>query len=286
MSLISLVTCTFNRPSDVKRLLDSLVAQTNQSFELVLVDQASDPNFEAILNPYRSRGLKIKYLQINSRVLSHCRNLGLKSCVGDIIAFPDDDCWYPDDVIQKVNDFFSSNSFDILSGKAKDPSNDRELISSFPKTNTVFKISNAFSIGMSVTYFFKKSVLDKISFSENLGAGTALGSGEETDFIMTALKAEFSGIYRPDLVVFHPYPDLIPTLELVLKNRKYALGFGYVVGKHFSIVLIPHVLRTMIVRPLGGVILAIFNPMVRKNRFGIFLGRWHGFFLGVLSRFS
>ena len=38
------------------------------------------------------------------------RNAGLAAASGEIIAFPDDDCWYPVDLLNRIDDWFNANS--------------------------------------------------------------------------------------------------------------------------------------------------------------------------------
>ena len=53
--------------------------------------------------------------------LSRARNVGLKAVTGEIIAFPDDDCWYPDGLLQKVvAEFRDQTSLDGLTGRSED----------------------------------------------------------------------------------------------------------------------------------------------------------------------
>lgn len=65
--------------------------------------------------------MKIKYIHIEQKGLSLARNIGLKYVKGDIVAFPDDDCEYPADLLKEVNDFFvSCNEYEIFACKSID----------------------------------------------------------------------------------------------------------------------------------------------------------------------
>ncbi len=274
----SLIVCTYKREQDLQRLITSLCKQTYKNFELIIVDQNLDQSIEASVKMLAQSGVKHKILKADNRVLSKCRNMGVGCAQGNIIAFPDDDCWYPERLLEDVKNLFSKYDVDMLGGRALDPSNNKELISSFPKRSIEFSIRRAYSIGISVSFFFKKQVLLKKLFNENLGAGSALGSGEETDLIIRSLMSGFRGRFEPSLIVYHPFNPAIVNYEMIEKSYKYALGFGFVLRKHFQLSLLPHFLRSMIFRPFVGILISIHKPLLCRQRIAILFGRWRGFF--------
>ena len=105
---ISLVVSTRWRTLEVKRLLESLLAQTYKTFEVIVVDQNEDDRLAPLLREYGDR-LTIKH--VRSANLGHAAgsNAGLRICAGDIVAFPDDDCWYAPDLLRRVVDMFEAH---------------------------------------------------------------------------------------------------------------------------------------------------------------------------------
>jgi glycosyltransferase involved in cell wall biosynthesis len=115
----SLVVGTIKRTVELDRLLGSLGKQSCQDFELIVVDQNRDHRVLDRLKAYEGR-FPIVHLR-NAIGLSRARNAGLGVARGDIIAFPDDDCWYPEDLLEKVADFFSKHpEFGGLTGRSVD----------------------------------------------------------------------------------------------------------------------------------------------------------------------
>ena len=89
---ISLILATKGRVEEMKRFMRSLAQEGNGSFELIVVDQNEDDRVGAIL---RELNLRFPIIHLRSEVgLSRARNVGATAATGDIIAFPDDDCWY------------------------------------------------------------------------------------------------------------------------------------------------------------------------------------------------
>ena len=95
MPKFSVVIPTFNREELVERAIDSVVAQTLQDFEILVIDDGSIDNTRLRLQT--KFGNRIKYFYIpNSGGPATPRNLGIDHASGDWICFLDaDDIWHP-----------------------------------------------------------------------------------------------------------------------------------------------------------------------------------------------
>ena len=97
-------------------MLDSLCAQSRKDFEVIVVDQSDRPNtVRSILNNYSSR-LSIRHIIQNERNAVKARNEGVMHAVGDLLAWPDDDCFYENTVVEKVIDLFRTIDTSVLIG--------------------------------------------------------------------------------------------------------------------------------------------------------------------------
>jgi glycosyltransferase involved in cell wall biosynthesis len=200
----SLILATIGRTDELGRFLDSLNAQTYRDFELVIVDQNEDDRVTDVLHPYQD-SMKFKHLR-SAPGLSRARNVGLRHVSGDIVCFPDDDCWYPEDLLERVAGWFKANvCYPFMSGCYSKPGVKN---SSFPFEPMELKISNVFGKRIkfsSITLFLRRDVFISkgYSFNEDLGAGTGLCAGEETDLILRVMEDGYLGKYDPDIVIFH-----------------------------------------------------------------------------------
>jgi len=88
---ISVVIITRNRAEWLKDALNSIVGQSRQPDEVVVVDNASEDHTRDIV-PAFSDKLNIKYVYEATRGIPYARNAGFRNSTGDIIAFIDDDC--------------------------------------------------------------------------------------------------------------------------------------------------------------------------------------------------
>lgn len=230
----TLIIATINRTSELRRLLDSLSTQEYKKFEIIIVDQNPIGFLDNIVNPYRSK-LSVKMVR-SERGLSRARNLGLKHATGDIICFPDDDCWYDEKTLASVADYFIHNNVGFVTGKLLDENN-KNCLKSWPKRKEKINKKNVWKCAISVTMFINRhSLSDVIFFDETLGIGanTLWGSGEETDYALRLLR-DIDGCYNPDIIVFHPQNKInLSSNEIHLsaqieKEYLYGCGMGRVV---------------------------------------------------------
>jgi glycosyltransferase involved in cell wall biosynthesis len=94
--LVSVVIPTFNRAYCLVHALDSALAQSHQSLEIIVVDDGSTDDTKKLVSDYASRDARVKYIYQENRGVSAARNRGLKAAGGDYAAFLDsDDIWKP-----------------------------------------------------------------------------------------------------------------------------------------------------------------------------------------------
>ena len=108
MLYLSLVLATYGRSDLIGRFIEYLSVQTCKNFELIVVDQNSDDRVLPYIEQARCAGIAVSHYLMEKPNLSAARNLGIAHATGDVIAFPDDDCWYEPDVIEQVLTTFST----------------------------------------------------------------------------------------------------------------------------------------------------------------------------------
>ena len=91
--LVSIIIPTRNREALVATAIDSVLNQTQQDFELIVVDDGSTDATQEVLRAY---GNRIACLRIDHAGPSAARNRGIAAAQADLIAFLDsDDLWLP-----------------------------------------------------------------------------------------------------------------------------------------------------------------------------------------------
>ena len=88
MSLISVIIPVYNRLEYIDEAIESILAQTHEDYEIVVVDDGSTVDISSVLTPYMA---KIKYVTQAHKGLSAARNTGIDNSKGEYLAFLDDD---------------------------------------------------------------------------------------------------------------------------------------------------------------------------------------------------
>lgn len=96
-ALVSIVMPAYNCEKYVTEAIDSVLAQTHKSWELLVIDDGSKDNTPQIINEYGNKDFRIKPFSSDKNTgVSATRNRGIELASGDWIAFLDsDDMWEP-----------------------------------------------------------------------------------------------------------------------------------------------------------------------------------------------
>lgn len=245
-----LVVATIGRVDELDRLLASLKRQTHRAFRILLVDQNDDDTLDGIIGAQPTLG--IERLRAPGG-LSNARNAALPQLRADLIAFPDDDCTFPSDLLERVAARFAADpSLDGLTGRATDSPSWKDD----PATLTR---DNLWNRAISFTIFLRRAIVEQVgTFDEALGLPAS--SGEEIDYLIRALDLGARIEYDPTMVVSHPEKER----DLRTIGARDGASIGYILRKHrypFQTV------ARMLVRPAGGALLALLRADRSRAQF-------------------
>jgi len=110
---VSIVTVVWNNKKTIKNAIESVLGQTYNNLEYIIIDGASTDGTVEIINSY---GSKIsKFLSEPDKGLYDAMNKGLKLATGDIVGILNSDDFYVDDkVIEKVAKVFKDKKVDSV----------------------------------------------------------------------------------------------------------------------------------------------------------------------------
>ena len=241
MPRFSLIVATIGRTDEFSVLLQSLANQTLRDFELIVVDQNSDDRLSALLDEWAAKPqqqddgltgfIQVMHLHCAPGV-SRARNLGLLHSSGEILAFPDDDCWYQPDTLQHDDEWIRQHAeYGILSLGCRDDEG-KKSGNHWWQAQCDLKPINIFRTSGTCCFFVLRP-LGSIApcFDEALGpgAGTSFGCGEDTDFLLTLMSHGIRGRFNSLLYVGHPRKDGFVDVR---RAERYGGGFGRVMAKH------------------------------------------------------
>jgi len=233
MPIFSLITTTRGRPDKLERLLLSLNSQSEQSFELILVNQIANEKISTLVDSFR-QSFDIKFVAYSPCGISAARNQGMKSANGQIMAFPDDDCYYPPDLLMEVRKRLQDPACDGISCFVCDESVQPSAGGTMTRKNQKIDKYNVWKTTVSCSFFVNREMSIEIGkFDTSLGIGSPSNcwSGEETDWLLRGIHLRKNLIYYPDLKVFHPQPELFNSAG-PKKAFRYGCGTGRVLRKH------------------------------------------------------
>ena len=256
--LVSLIMPTLNRYDDIYLLMESLEKQTYKNFELIVVDQNDNDKVKVIVDKYIDK-LDIKYVKSDKIGLSYNRNIGIKMAKGQIIGFPDDDCVYENDTLEKVIKFFEENQdYRIYSCKTMDVNKVDAFKKMYDGTCDINSI-NVLDTITSITFFINFKEDKYTMFDEKLGVGGEFGSGEEIDYILNLLSMGYKGKYFGDDIIYHPAKKHSKSKEKYNRDYNYGRGFGALCKKQIVYRKDYKFLKVMsskLIRNIGGLVLS------------------------------
>ena len=112
---ISIITPVYNSERYLKKLYDSIVNQTYQNFEWILVDDGSTDSSYQTMKELKTKNDKIKIYTKHNEGPGMTRKYGFEKSVGELLFFIDSDDWLPDkNVFQNIVAVFNDFEPDIL----------------------------------------------------------------------------------------------------------------------------------------------------------------------------
>ncbi|HEO6208206.1 TPA: glycosyltransferase family 2 protein [Streptococcus agalactiae] len=114
MELISIIVPVYNGEIYIGRCLDSILEQTYQNLEIIIIDDGSSDRTGDICEKYLLEDRRIKYFYQENRGQSVARNNGVLRCTGDWIAFLDSDDVYLPYSIEVMYNIQKATNADIV----------------------------------------------------------------------------------------------------------------------------------------------------------------------------
>jgi glycosyltransferase involved in cell wall biosynthesis len=222
--LVSVVIPCYNHAQFLAEALNSVLEQTYQNWECIIVNDGSPDNTETIARDWCKKDDRFKYLYKENGGLSSARNLGLANSKGDYILFLDsDDLIAPEKLLLSVKSFIEDTSLDlvitdfnsVLGAKLVQLEPFVKLADfTFNLENILYKWDLGFSIPIHCALFKKDSVGD-IRFNEKLKAK------EDWLFWIQFFKSDSKTVYiNQPLVTYRMHEDSMTKNVLLMKNNQ------------------------------------------------------------------
>lgn len=112
--LISIIVPVYKVEKYLDGCLESIVNQTYQNLEILLVDDGSPDNCPRLCDEWAQKDSRIKVIHQSNGGLSAARNAALKVAAGEYYAFVDSDDYIEDTLCEQVMNVFAKHDVDIV----------------------------------------------------------------------------------------------------------------------------------------------------------------------------
>jgi glycosyltransferase involved in cell wall biosynthesis len=187
---ISVIVPVFNGEKYLAETIKSILAQTYQPLEIIVVDDGSTDNSRNISQSFK----EIKYVYQENAGPAFARNRGLREAQGDYFAFLDaDDLWVPNKLELQIDAFQKNPEYDLVTGYVEEFLSPELLNDEAPQ----FRVNKKPLQGYSAT-----AILVKNNFFDVFGQfheGSFLG--ETISFFSDLIDKNIKMKILPDIVV-------------------------------------------------------------------------------------
>lgn len=134
---LSIIIPAYNLQNNIHVTIESLIAQTDKDFEVILVnDGSTDNTVNVVQNLLKNNPIQnFKIINKKNGGVSSARNIGLHESVGKYVFFLDGDDYISKDMVSLVNHYIKKDVFDVIAWGYNNVSEDKTLISNYFDAN-------------------------------------------------------------------------------------------------------------------------------------------------------
>ncbi len=257
--IISIIMPTKNREIDIKKSIQSILDQTFQNWELIVIDDHSQDKTVQVVKSFRDSRIKYYYLTQGAGP-GAARDFGIKKAKADIIVLADsDDQFYPER-LKITYDFFIKNpDVSIIYGRSDKLDEKTGQIAPRPTCDFDRQLLKYYNFISNVTTAFKKE-----AYLKTKGYDPKIQTSEDYDLWLTFLEKGFKFGFIDKLLVLQKIHSQSVTAETDFEKRKKNLA--YVREKHHLPIPKPQEVKKLVDQKLWKF---IFTPRGREFWFNI-----------------
>ncbi len=203
--LFSVVVPVYNRPAEVRELLESLTAQEYTDFEVIIVEDGSDLPCREVVDFFRDR-LRIRYFSKENSGQGYSRNYGFERAQGEYLVVFDSDCIIPAHYFSAVRNYLSKHPVDAWGGPDRAHPGFSTLQKAINYAMTSFFTTGGIRGGevRAATYHprsFNMGISRKVW--ERTGGYRITRMGEDIEFSIRISRMGFKIALIPEAYVYH-----------------------------------------------------------------------------------
>jgi glycosyltransferase involved in cell wall biosynthesis len=203
--LFSVIIPVYNRPEEVRELLESFVKQSFSDYEIILVEDGSSVSSKEVFLTFESI-LPVKYFEKSNSGPGQSRNYGADRAEGDWLIFLDSDCILPENYLNVLDLNLSNSGLDAFGGPDAGHPDFSPVQKAISITMTSFLTTGGIrGGGEKMDKFHPRSF--NMGYTKEVykttGGFSKLRFGEDIDMSVRILKAGFKTGLIKDAWVYH-----------------------------------------------------------------------------------
>ncbi len=174
---VSIIVPVFNVENYLRKCLDSLVTQTLEEIEIIVVNDGSKDNSQRIIDEFQQEfPTKIKSFQKENGGLSDARNFGLQHTTGEFIGFVDSDDYVSEHMFAEMYELAKKHDAEMVVcnlQKVDEKGNVTQKLTQIPNMPEKIDLDTHFSVFSDLSYFacnkiFKKELFQNKKFKKGV----------------------------------------------------------------------------------------------------------------------
>lgn len=205
--LFSVIVPVYNRPNEVRELLQSLSAQTDNRFEVLIIEDGSTVKSEDVCKQFAQGKLNIHYFYKENTGPGDSRNFGALKASGEYLIILDSDCVVPEHYIENVRKELTVHHCDAFGGAdaAHESFSAMQKAVNYAMTSflTTGGIRGGRKEGLEKFHPRSFNMGVKSDVYRALGGFSNMRYGEDIDFSIRLFEAGYSVRLFNDAYVYH-----------------------------------------------------------------------------------
>ena len=195
--LISIITACLNSESTIRDTIESVLNQTYNNIEYIIVDGDSTDKTVSIIesheNNFKKNIIVYKWISEPDKGIYDAINKGIELAKGELIGIIGSDDWYEKNAIEEIVKSYIKDMPDYIHGNMNIYSKDRQLISTVrPKSKTLMI--------KRMTFFHPSSFITKRVYDELKGYSLDYDICSDYDLILKIIKGNYTIKYIEQVI--------------------------------------------------------------------------------------
>lgn len=228
---VSIIVPVYNVKRYLTECLDSILSQTYNNYELILIDDGSTDGSEAICDEFAEKDSRIIVIHKENGGIAEARNLGISKAKGEYICFVDSDDIVATTYIQVLYenvikedagivmcDYYHFNDGETITKAIRQKNKEKIVITENEMEDKAFSAENTVKISIPFNKIYKKSLFDRVKYPS--------GKIHEDAYVYHHLLHESGQIvFLPDVMYFYrKRADSITNCRFTTKELEDSMG--------------------------------------------------------------